>query len=556
MKPTGLAGVIILTAIVGLGLVWDGRSDSAKAAENAPGQTQPATAAIASWDDETLALQFFKAMKKAGYPRAGQYLNAENHALAEQIDSMRRELRERGTARWKKVKAEKRPIDARNLDEATLVELLYGIPRPPFALLSANPTSEWTEQQYTLVMQAVLTRGGPWDKIAIESDWRGLEGLTDQRLRELWDSARPTSAFYGDHQRDAVLTEMVRRGGPFWEKELINLLAAPATQPGDKAKPSHRPAADLEVLTALRRVQKKSDPVAIQIDQPLKQDVVFPRLPILDVALINRDFENRPVGYKVGGDYRSGRQTRWRIEAVDQSGKRIAPLGPRFGMGGGLLSWGELGADDSWTTTLDVASYLPALTPGEYTLRVMYHDGITIADWDDVGGLIVSYSPEIHLTVKPLIVRPQAGAATEIRKRVASIHDEPMKIVGGTYGKWAYDFVPPDSDRGNVLSMGLDALPTLLEILDDKNLAPRQRAEVLGILFSLTGQHDPRQGTHIVGGFQAHNGPWAIAAQGRLMSMGFSDTEDAPGGTIDETSQKAFAEYWRAWKEYVRVDAQ
>jgi hypothetical protein len=315
-----------------------------------------------------------------------------------------------------------------------------------------------------------------------------------------------------------------------------------------------RSGSDLEELTALRRIQNKPDPVAVWLKPSNERVVQFPEMPVWDVALINQDVEDRSAGYLVGGDGRSGRETRWRIEATDGKGNRIRPLGRGVvEIGGGMVEGRELRPKETSTSSLDLSSYLPALPPGEYKLTVLYSDEETIADDEDVRGLIMCRSPEVTLRVKPLMVKPDAGRDAEIRKRVVAIDDNPQIILDGSYGPWAYEFIPKSSNRGWVLSVGLPAVPALIDMLDDPTFTAGQRAEVLATLFSLTGQNDPRGlGRHLVGGFKSWSGPWAIGGQGQRLGIGGIDTEESLGGTIDEAKQKLFVKRWGVWKGYIK----
>lgn len=50
--------------------------------------------------------------------------------------------------------------------------------------------------------------------------------------------------------------------------------------------------------------------------------------------------------------------------------------------------------------TLALERYLPRLEPGEYHLRVHYHDWSRIIDLPNLAGLILSSSPEFTIRVR------------------------------------------------------------------------------------------------------------------------------------------------------------
>jgi hypothetical protein len=223
------------------------------------------------------------------------------------------------------------------------------------------------------------------------------------------------------------------------------------------------------------------------------------------------------------------------------------------GMGGGLFNEGELTPGARWKTSLRMESFVAALPPGQYTIRSLYHDSVCIADEADVDGLIVFSSDPITLTVLPLEI-PQADVdAAKVRQLLESIDDKrKLKVVAGTYGKWAHEFLSPDSAQGKLLSLGLPAVPPLLETLEDSTLTPTRRAVVLSLLFSLTGQVDPRGAAGVLGNFDSAEGPWAISND-ESTSFGWGSTSVFLSAAIDETAQKTFANRWGPWKQYVKV---
>jgi hypothetical protein len=223
-------------------------------------------------------------------------------------------------------------------------------------------------------------------------------------------------------------------------------------------------------------------------------------------------------------------------------------------MGGGLSSDGELAPGEKWDTTLRMGSFVPALRPGEYTVRVMYHDSVCIADEEDgVDGLVVSWSGAIRLRVKPLVFSKEDVDGEKVAGLLSRIDGgAKLKVVSGTYGEWAHDFVALDSAQGKLLAMGLRAVPPLLEKLEEPQLTPGTRAVVLSLLFSLTGQNDPREPGGVLGGYDSAQGPWVVWGGGGG-AVGWSRSSGAAGAEIDASAQKEFAKVWGPWKEYVRV---
>ena len=302
--------------------------------------------------------------------------------------------------------------------------------------------------------------------------------------------------------RDRVLSEIARRGGEAWEQFLTRTIEEELATRKKEVDQGRRllhaaagAAPDFQLLTALRRAQKQADPVVIAI-RPDKVGPVactFPARPTIPVALVNQDGGKRAIRLKSGGDYRTGRQERWRFDVRDHRGRSM-PVKREFpgAMGGGLYNHVAFGFGERWETYLDMGSFVPALPPGSYTVTILYHNELLISRMADVSGLVVARSPPIALTMAPAEVELSEARVKEIRELLGKIGTKgPLRIVAGTYGEWAHDLVAPKSAQGRLLSVGLAAVPPLLAALDDPNLSSERRALVLSLLFSLTGEHNP-----------------------------------------------------------------
>ncbi len=475
-----------------------------------------------------------------------------NDPLAKLKDMTTRELRERGAKQLASYLAKPKAPDLAAADEPVVLMLLHG------AIFRRFDEPPVPRDRFEPIARRALLLGGRARDVALGKYRLGdAAWMSDGLLREVLPTLRAPTSRWNDRgrNRERVLGEIVRRGGPAWKNVLATDLAAirrqAAASQGLEERMQLTPT--LETLCALRRVQGKGDPLRIEIAGPAKVQSVFPMLPKFDVALVNADSENETIQFTRGGDYRSGRQARWRVEARDAAGK-VFPERPQLGgMGGGLVNEGELAPGARWKTSLRMESYVPALPPGRYSIRVLYHDSVCIADEADIDGLIVFSCDPITLTVRALEI-PQADVnAAKVLELLAAIDDKrKLKVVAGTYNKWAHELVSPDSPQGKLLSLGLPALPPLLEALEDPKLTPTRRAVVLTLLFSLTGQLDPRATPGVLGNFDSAEGPWTISSDGS-MSFGSGSSNVILGGKIDETAQKEFAMKWTLWKQYVKV---
>ena len=127
-----------------------------------------------------------------------------------------------------------------------------------------------------------------------------------------------------------------------------------------------------------------------------------------------------------------------------------------------------------------------------------------------------------------------------------------LKIVAGTYGKWAHKLLPPESAQAKLLSIGLPAVPSLVDALHDPKLTAQRRAVILSLLFGLTGQNDPREARGVVAEYDSAEGPWAVSGDGGG-GFGLGGTSTMTGGTIDENAQVQFAGQWETWKQFIQT---
>lgn len=384
--------------------------------------------------------------------------------------------------------------------------------------------------------------------------------VPDAELRSRFAAVASEAARSGREaaaERDGILCEVARRGGDGW----ATFLAAELKRPADNGAKPHRDVRDgvsLELLTTLRRIERQPDPLGVRLfvgrSKPLHSE--FPSLPTIPVALVNQDVEELLVRIRHGGDYRTGRQARWRFEVRNAAG-RLMPVRDQVSadMRGGLSHEAALAFDELWRTELEMSAFVPALPPGRYTVRVLYHDSLCIseiADAAEVAALVTSGSDEVPLIVSPRVVTLSNARDREVRQLLEQIElAGPVRIVAGTYGPWADKLVPADSAQGRLLSLGFQAVPPLLHALEDERVPPERRAIIFGLLFSLTGQNDPREESGVVGDCRYALGPWQVWGDGGG-GMGFGGGGYS-GGTIDKATQRKFIERWRGWKNHFRV---
>jgi hypothetical protein len=376
--------------------------------------------------------------------------------------------------------------------------------------------------------------------------------LVDVGLCEAYDRATTPEA------RSKCLVELSRRHGPmvasFLTRKHNELLAAQQAK-GDR---SRKDESGVELFTALRRAQRKPDPVQIEANVPDEVESIFPNLPVVDAALVNHDFKKVPVTYTVGGDYRSGRQDRWRFDVHDTRGK-VMPVKEHQGIvaGGGLYQMSVLKHEETWETVLPMRKFID-LPPGDYTVVIEYHDRVTISDRPDTTGLLVCRSEPFKLHIQPRVVDVTKKDRETAKEAVAAFGDKrTVKILAGAYGKEAHEFIKPDSAQGRLLALGWRAVPALLDALDDDKATDQQRAWVFATLFGITGLNDPRYDSGLLAGYESREGDWVVSG-GRngkniAMGIGLGGSTSMIGGKFDAAEQKKFAVKWKAIRASIVV---
>lgn len=334
---------------------------------------------------------------------------------------------------------------------------------------------------------------------------RSLRALDDGALaKHLEAQVEALATTYRTWELDATLSEILRRGGEGWAPLLEAQLDTVARH---AAEGSHlNVPRNLELLTALRRLQGRADPLEIQVVIPEdERSLTFPALPTLSVAV--RNLDERPVGFQVGGDYRSGRSSRWNIVAFDSEGDRLPGLDPWLGMGGGLSTRQLLDEGDTWEIELPMSSYATPEGAGQTTFEVHYHDAWPIADDPDPRGWITSKSERFEFTWTPLTVPVTSSLWEALQADVAELATAGTPyLLRSKYGEDDHADLQPESAPGRLLSRDKTSLPALFEALEYQTLSFEERAWVLCLLHGITGLHNPFHVPGSLGTFRAQGG--------------------------------------------------
>jgi hypothetical protein len=342
-------------------------------------------------------------------------------------------------------------------------------------------------------------------------DGRGVavkDQSTEAMIRQL-DSLPRSDSFTLNESTvtlEVALQELVRRGGASVEQFLQTKLRwntekLESTRKRLDANPQDDELRalvldlehNLDLLTALRRVEHQPDPLQLVVRPPEAGRAGTRRLPVLDVALKNADVEKLPIGFHI--DRRTGAPEHWRIHVWDRNGnllpsRKDAP----HGKGGQLES---LPFGESWETELNMSDYVDIRLPGEYKVQVLYHEEFGIADIEDVAvldRLIVFKSVPfaLHLEHGPNItIELQPGSMQKALALVEKLDgNQKLRMVIGDYTDKFHKFLDPKSAQGELRSMGWQAVPAMLDSLADDSLPFRKRAWLLTLLYSITEERD------------------------------------------------------------------
>lgn len=375
-----------------------------------------------------------------------------------------------------------------------------------------------------------------------------LQALQHEDLIEKLNRAtRPRRSYEMDARfsYEAILCELVRRGGIEAESALSRRLSE-ASGP-----------ANLELLTALRRTRRQPDPLIIKIDGAAQLEASTRHLPILNVEIENVDIEERDVGFKFGGNNRSGRHDRWRIHVRDSNG-RLLPERPRWSsVGGGLFHSGPLSYGKTWKAQLALASYVGIRDPGKYEVQVLYHNTAHIADIrhpEDLDSLILFRSEpfELHIESGPKVaIRLQADSKEKTLNLLNALDENnEVCLLLEEYNDEAHDFVDPGSPQGQILTMNWQAVPGLIDGLQDPMLSFRKRAWILALLASIVRDRDlnpaTREGALPVYRFRGTLDTWVTSESGASSGSGFGT---ASSGWESVAEQLKLAREWLKFRD-------
>lgn len=249
---------------------------------------------------------------------------------------------------------------------------------------------------------------------------------------------------------------------------------------------------DLALLTTIRRMEGKRPPLRIDVNEGKRISTAIRATTRIPVKIVNQDEGQQSVWYKFGGDYRSGRLARWRIQVWDEHGQQVPELARKGQLGGGVYHVGELkfGGEDTECPILE--HYVRIRKPGKYTARALYHNEFLIADISnekELDNLVLVASEKFEIEFAPgaklriELSREDFKKSKDLVSRLTPT--KTIKLNGSKYGPDYHSLIPPDSLQGKLLQMDQLAVPALIEELKVPNMEYKKRALILGILDSI-----------------------------------------------------------------------
>ena len=447
----------------------------------------------------------------------------------------------------------------------------FGGNKDPFEGKREDPFGGETPNQETPTQEPAIE-----ESAGVQEEQQGISRierpLKVRTLRDEKDEVLLAALSLYKYPSLEMLGEIVHRGGPKFkaalEKNLQSLQAEKTELTTREERDLYPINEELLVYSALRRMEKLPDPVPIQIQGDAKQEVIFPEMPVLEVAVINKHPDKKTVTWTEGGNYRHGRRESFSFEVRNEQGQDMPVCMPSLLMGG-IVDNVTLKPGEKWSSRLPLHSYMERLPPGKYQVRAAYAFGESIGTIQDKQRTFVCLSDPIELTVKPREIHLPESARIKAEKWIKELKPvQPVKLVEGGYRESVHkEFISPDSPPGQLLRLGWPAVPVLIDSLENEEMEPVKRAWVLGMLYSITGENDPT-GTEVL---KIFSGEVGILGKAVIAHKGWSALSKSPDGSsvggfspastteqdfdINEKQQRKFAKKWAAWKSnYLLVE--
>lgn len=350
----------------------------------------------------------------------------------------------------------------------------------------------WLAEQLALDLSFELVEE-KWDLGALTLWAPGDPGrwaeVSDNELREEWIRRREMGP-WASPANEEVLREIARRGGGLWPQFLAHRLEELEELGEVDRFDTERER--LPTFRALRMAIGEPDPLALRVtaDEPLV--CTFPELPDLSWALENVDLDET-LAVSLRMRFGTGPFRRLLATATRQDGMVLEPL-PRVigGRSNGLLSI-ELEPGDTAEWRAHLADHLPPALPGRYDVSLFYHDHQTLTSPGQLRSVMVATSEPVSVEVRPRVITLARADHARLKDAISRIDIEDR--IPLSTDPWLLEApAVGEAERPEyaLIRAGMDAMPALLEALDDPEIEPRLAQWISGLCFNITGQLDPR----------------------------------------------------------------
>jgi hypothetical protein len=329
-----------------------------------------------------------------------------------------------------------------------------------------------------------------------------LRSVPDSELERIYRDACDRKPFSSDalHDKDTCLTEMIRRGGSHWTAFIAAELEGARPDPDEFNEPdeSDAPAKPKSVcrnprlLTALRRVQHRPDPVLLEVEGAPVIETVFPEVPALAYRFKNVDDGGETLC--LGNFDRGTTSSRIEVRGADGSIVDVRRESRVIHSIQGMVSSDPIapGASLGCGAELDEATFFPKA--GDYRVRLHHH-----ASWHDfnqandlLDGWICERSEEFTIRVRPHGIALSPGDRRRLRERFDAIAlESPVILVSNPWHPDAEYTAPASTPEDDLFRAGWNAVPVLLDVLDRGDASIQARAWALALLSDITGLHQP-----------------------------------------------------------------
>jgi len=328
-----------------------------------------------------------------------------------------------------------------------------------------------------------------------------LRTISDEKLEHLFLDARAGHPFTSDavHDADTCLFEIVERGGKHWEKLLERLIAASTKRENESFHEDDGEISDLRTLIALRRMQRKPEPIALEVEGAPRIEAVFPDDPLIRYLVKNVDEDGATLALMTYELPKSGMNEYCHVEVRTGRGD-VVPHHEQWFIGGGVGFRVTIPPTEARSSSVALEYFLQLPAAGDYRARLFHGFGNSCfasvsnpnANW------ICAKSDEFTIRVLPRPIDLPVRERARLRERFDAIDFE-QPVVVDWRGRWKAD----DEYEGDVASpedelyrAGWRSVPVLLDVLEDAHASPRARAWALALLVDITGlfgdEHEER----------------------------------------------------------------